>query len=58
MTVTHRHVGQIRPGRLYPDGYQPDPSSCNAGLTTDSLMAITRHSITVIHGEIRSGEIV
>jgi len=57
MTVTHRHRGQIRLGRLYDDGYRDETSNRPfdaAGLTSDSLMANAGH--LVVAGEIRAEE--
>ena len=45
MTVTHRHRGELRLGRLYPEGYRDETSSrpFDAGLITESLMANAGH---------------
>jgi hypothetical protein len=69
MTVTHRHPGQIRAGRLYSDGYQLDPTSTrpfDAGLTSDLANgflchlngAASRSRALAANGEIKATELV
>jgi len=55
--VIHRRYGELRPGRLYADGYHDEASTHSFAAASDSLIVFVTHPM-ITHGEIRSGELL